>query len=240
MVSASAIALAGCSVGHAQDRNDGGPVVSRSFAVGAFNAVEVAGPYRVTVTTGRQPGVTARGPEGALSKMVVEVKNGALLIHPQKRKGNNWFSGWSSSGRSVVEVAVGVPMIERAEIAGSGDLSVNRVAGNSFKGSIGGSGGLKLPSVEVGELALEIAGSGGVTASGRAANAKYEIAGSGNIDAAGVQTGRTSAEIAGSGNIDAMARDTADVSIAGSGNIRVTGGAKCNIEKAGSGRVRCS
>ena len=238
--SVAAILLASCSTGHAENADAGGPAGSRSFAVGAFSRVEVGGPYTVNVTTGGQPGVTARGPQGALDKMVVEVRDGTLQIGSERGRNNwNWFGNRSSNSKGVT-VEVSGPMIDGAGIGGSGNITVNRIAGASFKGEVGGSGALRLPSVEVQSLELGIAGSGSVQAKGRANSAKYEIAGSGDIRAADVQSATAEASIAGSGNIAAHVRDTVKAEIAGSGNINISGGAKCSVDRAGSGEVRCS
>jgi hypothetical protein len=234
-LTAVAFGLAACSTGRAESA---GPEVARSFSVPAFDKIEVAGPFAVEVSTGRQPSVAARGPSSIVEKMDVVVENGTLKIRPERRRG--MLSGWSSSIRGTARVAVTVPMLRAAEIAGSGDMAVDRVATESFHASIAGSGGLRLPQVQVGSLRLEIAGSGDATAAGRAAAAHYEIAGSGNIQAGQVATDQARAEIAGSGNIDANARSSARVEIAGSGNVRVTGGARCSVSKAGSGSVQCS
>jgi hypothetical protein len=236
MVAAGAmvLALSGCTAGQAQD---GGPTVQRQFAVGAFDKLEVAGPYDVTVATGGQPSAQARGSEKLLEHTMVEVKNGTLHIYPKRE--NNWFGGFRwSGGKAVFQVTV--PMLTAAAVAGSGNINVNRVQTGEFAGSVAGSGNLGIGQLQVQKLGLEIAGSGAATAAGRAAEARYEIAGSGDIDAGRLQVERLKAEIAGSGNIRAHASASADVDIAGSGDVEVTGGAKCNVSKAGSGDVRCS
>lgn len=240
--SLAAVLLTGCGNSKAAngDEQSGGPAGSRSFAVGTFHRIEAGGPYTVNVTTGGQPGVTARGPQGALDKMVVEVRDGALRIGSERGSNNwNWF-GNRSNGNKAVTVEVSGPMIDGAAIGGSGSITVNRIAGARFKGEIGGSGSLRLPSVEVQSLELGVAGSGSVEAKGRTNSAKYEIAGSGDIRAASLQSATAEASIAGSGSIAAHVRDTVRGEIAGSGDIDITGGAKCSVDKAGSGAVRCS
>ena len=236
MVAAGAmLALGGCTVGQAQD---GGPTVQRQFAVGAFNKLEVAGPYDVTVATGGQPAAQARGAQNLLEHTVVEVKNRTLRIYP--RKDGRWFGNgfqWRG-GKAAFQVTV--PMLTGAAVAGSGNIKVDRVQTGEFAGSVAGSGNLGIGQLQVQRLGLEIAGSGAATAAGRAADARYEVAGSGDIDAGGLQVERLKAEIAGSGNIKARATGSAEVDIAGSGDVEVSGGAKCTVSKAGSGDVRCS
>jgi hypothetical protein len=230
----AASALSGCQV-HAQEES--GPTVSRNYQVGNFQEIEVAGPYDVEVRTGSNASVSAKGSEKLLERTIVEVKGNKLIIHPQKRDGIFSF-GWSHRGKA--SFAVTVPQLSGATIAGSGDIRVDKVKGNSFEGVVAGSGGLTVGAFDVQQLKLAIAGSGDVKGAGRAQTAKYDIAGSGDVDAGAIQTQSVDVSIAGSGSIRAHSSGTADVSIMGSGDVDVSGGAKCKISKAGSGDVRCS
>lgn len=232
----AAMASAGCSSTGASA--DAGPAVSRTFQVGGFERIEVAGPYEVVVTTGSAPSVRANGGEKAIERMIVEVEDGTLRIHPRKRKGLNF--GFTRS-LGPVQLAVTVPRLTAAQIAGSGGISVDKVTGDTFDAGVAGSGDLRLGSVEVTRLKMAIAGSGAIQAgSGRAEVADYEIAGSGDIRAADLVAKIAGVSIAGSGNVRAHATDTASVDIAGSGDVDLKGGAKCTVSKAGSGDVRCS
>lgn len=232
-------AAAAASTGCARDRGESaGPATTRNFQVAGFDRIEVGGPYEVTVTTGSAPSVRADGGERAIERMIVEVKGGTLRIYTRKRSGMNF--GWSG-GRHPVKLAVTVPRLAAAEIAGSGSISVDKVAGDSFDAGVAGSGELRLGQVDVKRLKAGIAGSGGINAGqGRAATADYEIAGSGDIEAGALVAETASVSIAGSGEVTANATGTARVDIAGSGDVRLTGGAKCTVSKAGSGNVHCA
>lgn len=235
---AGMVAAAAASTGCARDRGESaGTETSRNFAVGAFDRLEVAGPYEVTVATGGAPSVRASGGQQAIERMVVEVKGGTLKIHPRKRSGLHF--GWSKSQK--VKLTVTVPRLAAAEVAGSGSIAVDKVAGDRFEAGVAGSGAVRLGQVDVKRLKAGIAGSGEIAAGkGRAGSADYEIAGSGDIAAGGVVAEAASVSIAGSGKVAAHATGTASVEIAGSGDVRVTGGAKCSVSKAGSGNVQCS
>lgn len=231
---AGAAITAACTAGHAEGA---GPDVSRSYQVGNFDRIEVAGPYDVTVRTGANPSASARGPEKMIEHMVVEVKDGRLMIHSRDTRGFNFH--WGRSGN--VEVTVTVPQLAGAEIAGSGDIRVDHVRGDHFAGEVGGSGSLTLGAVEVKSLKLAIGGSGDIKAgTGSSRMAEYEIEGSGDIDAGGLTARAAKVSIAGSGSTRAHATETANVSIMGSGDVDISGGARCSIDKSGSGDVRCS
>lgn len=235
LIAAGAAALAACS----RDRiEDAGPKSSRSFAVGNFTRVSVAGPYDVRIKTGGKPGVSATGPQNVLERMVVEVEGDSLQIHPRKNKGMSFGMHFGDHDPVVVEVTTAT--LAGAAIAGSGDIAVDRIAGDSFEGSIAGSGSLDLGAVDLKALTVNIGGSGDVRGQGKAATARYSIAGSGDIDLPGLQTSDLDVSVAGSGNVAAHAARTAKVSVMGSGDVRVTGGAKCETKKMGSGDISCS
>jgi hypothetical protein len=232
VVTAASAALSGCQV----KAHDAGPTISRNYQVANFQQIEVAGPYDVEVRTGSNPGVSARGSEKLLERTEVVVEGDKLVIRPQHRGG--WFH--FSSSRGNAHFTITVPQLSGATIAGSGDIHVDRVAGQTFEGTVAGSGGINVGALDVQSLKLSIAGSGGVKGAGRAQSASYDIAGSGDVDAGNIQTQQLKVSIAGSGGVHAHSSGTADVSIMGSGDVDVTGGAKCSISKTGSGDVRCS
>ena len=232
-IAAAALLASACHFsGKAEDR-EAGPEVSRNYQVGAFDKIAVAGPYEVNVVTGGQPGVSAKGGENLLAETDVVVENGTLKIMPKKHKGVrfNWHDG-----KAVF--TVNAAALRAAAIAGSGGVSIDKVAGD-FEGDVAGSGDLKLGAVAGGKIKLGITGSGNVAAAGKADSVDLSIAGSGDIRAGGLASRTADVSIAGSGAIAANASDSADVSIMGSGDVEVTGGAKCKVSKAGSGNVSC-
>ena len=237
-IAAIAVVLSGCNWSSSDDREarDVGPAVGRDYQVGAFDRIEVAGPYEVSVVTGKQPKVSARGGEAILAETDIRVEGGVLKIGPKRKNGFRWNMGRDGK----VAVKVSAASLRGAEIAGSGGVTIDRVAGPDFKGEVAGSGDLRIDRVEGGRWDLAIAGSGEVRASGKAEALDLSIAGSGDVDVSGLEVVTADISIAGSGNVRARATGTADVSIMGSGDVEVSGGAKCAVSKAGSGNVTCS
>ena len=228
----AAAAAAGCSKAHSEDR---GPAVDRSYSVGDFDRIELAGAYDTTVHTGAAPSVKAHGSQKVLDRLTVEVRNGVLVIEPKKDSG--WH--WGNHGRVTLEVTV--PSIRGAQLSGAGDIKIDNVKADSFEGGVAGAGDLTIEHAEVGTLKLGVAGAGSARVrSGKTGSAQYEIAGAGDIFADKVTAETASVSIAGAGGVKAHASKTATVSSMGAGDVDVTGGAKCSISKAGAGSVRCS
>lgn len=234
-IAAAAALLAGaCQFGADAEDREAGPEVSRNYQVGAFDKIEVGGPYEVNVVSGGKGAISARGGENLLAETDVVVENGTLKIMPKKRRGVRW--NWRG-GKALFTVNAGA--LKGATIAGSGGINVDKVAGD-FEGQVAGSGNLRLASVEGGNIDLGIAGSGELHAAGKADRVDISIAGSGDVDTRGLRARTADVSIAGSGNVAANASETADVNIMGSGDVEISGGAKCSVSRAGSGKVRCS
>ncbi|MDQ3075399.1 MAG: DUF2807 domain-containing protein, partial [Pseudomonadota bacterium] len=220
----------------AGEARDAGAAVDRTFAVGAFDRITVSGPYDVTVKTGGQAGVSARGGDAILAETEVVVEDGELKIRTKSRRGIRWT--WGKDNQ--VKILVTAPAIRAATIAGSGGIDIDRVAGGDFNGQVAGSGDLSLGTIDATNAEFGIAGSGGIRAAGKVDTLEVDIAGSGDVDLSALTATDASVSIAGSGNVRTRATGTAKVSMMGSGNVEVTGGAKCAVSKHGSGDVRCS
>jgi hypothetical protein len=229
----AAVSLAGCTEGKAQEP---GATVERDYQVGTFDRIELAGAYEATVRTGAAASVHAKGGENILEKLIVEVEDGALKIHPEK--GARW-GDWK--GNSKIELIITVPALRGAGLAGSGGIRIDKITGDSFAGELAGAGNLNIDRIDVDRLKIEIAGSGNANAgTGKARVLELEVAGAGEINAKDVVAEDASVSIAGAGEIIAHATKTAKVDIAGAGDVQVTGGAKCTVSKLGAGNVRCS
>jgi Putative auto-transporter adhesin, head GIN domain len=228
------IALAACSAGRSESRNDD-PAGSRTFAVGAFDAVSLEGSDDVHVVHGPATSVVAEGSPATLDKLDIHLDGRTLKI---ARKRSSWGMSWSKDKGALVTVTV--PSIIAAAVAGSGDMSIDRVDGDAFDASVAGSGGLRLAAIAVKRAKLSVTGSGDLMAVGTADDATLSTAGSGDIDAVRLASRRVTISAIGSGNVEAAASEGATISIAGSGDVNVRGTDKCSISKVGSGEARCS
>ena len=234
----AAMPLAACSFHSGGNDNQPGVPASgtgttRTFAVSDFTAVELRGSDDADVRVGPDFSVRAEGPADRLDQLKIERDGDTLRI---TRKSGSY--SWGGGGRDV-KVFVTMPTISAASIAGSGDLTIDRVEGSRFEGSTAGSGDLAVRAIKGGTVKLSIAGSGSIDASGTADDLSMSIAGSGDIDAGGLTASSGDVSVMGSGNATARINGRATVSLAGSGDVDLGDGATCTISKHGSGEVRC-
>lgn len=233
----SSLAVAACNMSaEAQqgERSAGGAVTQRSFDLAGFDAVSLAGSPDLIVNVGGGHSVRAEGDPEMLDRLDVRVEGGTLKVGYKK---GDWSMNLGS--RPKTRIFVTVPTLRAAALAGSGDIQVDRVQGDSFDASVAGSGDIAIAQMQVGTANFSIAGSGGITASGAAQTASASIAGSGDINAGSLQSRTASASVMGSGDVRIRATETANVSIMGSGDVLIGGSARCTVNKRGSGSVRC-
>ena len=229
---AAAALIAGCN---ARTASDGGPVTSQTVEVSDFRKLALAGSYDVDLKTGSKPSVRVEGTERALEHLVVEVKGDVLEIHPKSGMNFNW-------DRSPdVKISITVPELEAATVAGSGKLTIDKVASESFDGKIAGSTEVSIGTVSGQSFKGSIAGSAELEVGDLAVKTvEVSIAGSGSLDAAKLESRDVKLSIAGSGNVSARATGAVTGNVMGSGSAKISGGAKCDVRKAGSGSVDCS
>lgn len=232
---AAALPLAACNVGNGMSGNvvqPSGQGATRSFDVADFTGVSLRGADDVEVRTGPFS-VTAEGDSALLDRLEIRKDGDTLRIG---RKSGNW--NWSSD--KGARIIVTLPALASADIAGSGDMTIDGAKGD-FEGAVAGSGNLTLGTLAGGKANLSIAGSGDIAVRGGTASAlDISIAGSGDVTATGLKASSADISIAGSGNVRGQVSGPAKVSLVGSGDVELTGGAQCTVSKMGSGDARCS
>jgi hypothetical protein len=231
MILVPVLMLGGC---HMAFGGGSGGHTAKAFQVGTFDKIALAGSSDVEVRTGAAVSVRAEGDQEAIDRLDIRVENGELRIGSRR---SSWTFGWSSNHH--VKIFVTVPSLAATSIAGSGDVRVDRVAGNRFEGQIAGSGDLNIAQMEVAEAAFSVAGSGDVTVAGKAGKVSFSTAGAGDMRAGALEAGAVNVSIMGSGDVQAHATQSADVNVMGSGDVHIAGTKNCTIHKAGSGTVAC-
>ena len=240
-LAAGTVAAGGASLILFNSDDDGPPAPAAhgsrtmTYQIADFDEISTSGPQDVVVTRGDTFAVRAEGSPEALAWLKPVVANGRLTIEP--RDGFNWM-GWQKLRPATFYVTL--PRLDAVAVAGSGDISVDRIEGESFEATIAGPGSLAIASMDVKQASFSIGASGDVTAAGTAGDTHVSIGGSGEVQAGRLRSQTASVSIAGSGDVALTVEEDAKVSIAGSGNVDIAGPAHCSVTQMGSGDVRCS
>lgn len=211
-----------------------GELVSEARELGAFDAISLAGSYKVAVSQGALPRLEIKADKNFLPLIetrVVESSKGRTLEIGTKK-------GFSLASSSDPLITLVLPQLRSVAVAGSGDVRVAALKGAAVNVSVSGSGDVEFVDLDSDSLSVQVSGSGDIRARGRTGKFSLSVAGSGDIDARGLQADEVKASIAGSGNASVHAVRTLKVSIAGSGDIAYLGAPELSSSVAGHGSIR--
>lgn len=225
---ASAVSNAGKS-----SFSDGTEIGSAETSLEEFDGLTLAGPDNIIFTTGPEFSIRAEGNADTLEQLRYKITDGQLKIGRENSGGI-----WSSNSDSAI-IYVSAPSLKKAQLAGSGDLQVDKMDRESTSVSVAGSGNINIAKIETASLSTKIAGSGDVAVAGTADSVKISIAGSGDISGKALKAESATIKIAGSGNVALSSDGTVDANIVGSGDIHIHGKATCKTKSVGSGDVTC-
>jgi hypothetical protein len=191
--------------------------VEKTRALGAFSKLRIEGPFDVKLTQAGSDQVTVVADENSL---VVRMKRDA---------------GFTT--RSAPVVRVDARVLQAATVNGSGDLTVERLKGESFSLHVAGSGDVHVGLVELKDLSVSISGSGDVRLAGRAEQQSWTLSGSGDVDARALAGRTAKVSVNGSGDVALGVTEQLDVQLSGSGDLSYAGRPQLRQSVSGSGEI---
>ncbi|MEH6826624.1 head GIN domain-containing protein [Parasphingorhabdus sp.] len=212
--------------------SDGSPIGTSASNPGPFEAVTLAGPDNIVFTTADDFSIRAEGDAKAIEQLRYKISGDEIKIG----RDNSGMS-WGDSGKATIYVSA--PSLKSAKLAGSGDIEVDTMTGESTKLSIAGSGNIRVAKIDTASLSSKIAGSGNLTLAGTAESIDISIAGSGDISGKDLNAASASISVAGSGDVELSSDGSVDAKVMGSGDVRIHGDAKCKSRSMGSGDITC-
>ena len=215
---------------HHNRLDDGTPIATAWSGTGDFVSLGALGPDAVRFTTGDAWRVRAEGDPRTLDRLRFIVEDGRLFVG--RRSGDD-------RNLPAATIYVTAPSLRSAMLAGSGDVTVDRLTGEAVSASVAGSGDLSVGAVASRSLKGNIAGAGDLIVRGRSEEANLAIAGSGRFDGSAFSAQRANATVAGSGGMTFHSDGAVKATITGSGTVTVSGRATCSQTRIGSGSLRC-
>jgi hypothetical protein len=196
-------------------------IVTEQRQVGAFSAIELAGPYHVVIDAHARQAVTVSGERKQLDDMEVVVRGDTLVVRPVSRIN---FSFGFHKRRDSPTVTIGAAGLKSLRMSGSGDVELDQASGDRFtlastgpgdlhaSGAVrqlvvesSGSGDLDLRRMKVGGADVSMHGPGDVHLAGvgneLSAQLNVEMSGSGDLTADGVRAAKVTAKMRGPGEL---------------------------------------
>jgi hypothetical protein len=207
----------------------------RRYSVTDFDRVQVDGPYRVTLVTGRASAALASGSPAALDRVSVDVQGRTLRI----RRNRSAWGGYPGEAAGVATIEIATRELRAASVSGSGSLGVDRVRGLRVDLAVAGNGRLVVAEVDADNLLVGLIGSGSIVLSGRAKQLNASVRGSGDLDAADLRADDAVLIADTAGAIALGAERTARVTAIGEGDVEIIGAPACTLLGPQAASVRC-
>ena len=197
-----------------------GVEAQKIIEVGDFNAVSLAGSLDVIFTqTEGESSVVLHSDENLLDYYRIELDRNTLVVSTKP------YTSISPKAESYISVCA--PSLEAASVMGSGDIVIDNdiQVDGPLSLSVAGSGDISADRIVCKEFEAKVAGSGDIDAGPvTAEDIKLSVAGSGDIDLELIDAGNVNAKIAGSGDITLLGNARSISSkVTGSGDVHTTG-----------------
>lgn len=241
-IALSALALALCTGlglsqgAAAQDKRANSMVEKRTVekrTVSSFDAIELAGPFRVIVSEG-PPSLELSGDPARLAEIETSVRNGKLVVRQKSRWNVEFSFGKKHEG---VVVRIGASGLRSLDTSGSGDVELEQVGSPRFRLTSSGPGDVRARG-KVRELQVASSGSGDLDLRRLQAD-KLDLAMSGPGDVRVADIGKElSARVSGPGDLegDNLRLERAVARLTGPGDVTLRGSAReLQVEVRGPG-----
>ncbi len=205
-----------------------GTPATETRAIGAVTEVVLSGSGDVTIVRGDDATVRVTADDNILPLLATETKGGKLNIHARG----------SIKPKTKIAYTVTVPDLKAVTVSGAGNVTAEKLVGESLKVKLSGSGTATLRDVTYQTLALDLSGAGKVTVSGNAARTTLKLSGAGKIDAAGLRTTFAEAQVSGAGHASVWAATDLKARVSGAGSVKYKGSPQVEQKVSGAGSVR--
>ena len=209
-----------------------GPIITEELNLEDFSGIEAHGTMDIVISEGAEQKVEVTGHANIIDRLETSVSNGVWKI---KLKDGSYKN-------ADLTFNIIIPMLNRASIEGSGDISINDFSSGEdvFLGIIG-SGNIDLDENNgCANLVVYIEGSGNVDANEEFEDIEkvgLEIIGSGSFDGFPVEADQVAVNIVGSANCSITANVGLKVTIDGSGTVSYKGEPSIESDISGSGKI---
>ena len=207
----------------------------KRFGLSSFEAIEVTADVDVEVMARAPVSAIASGPQGALDRLVLEPRDGRLVISEKKYAGDEN----RSTAPGGVTIRVNAANLQSATLVGAGSLQIDKLKGARVAIGLRGPGKLVVGQVNADRLAVAMIGNGTMTLGGTAKQGQLTLSGAGVVDAGKLAIDELTSDSEGAGDHLFNAIKSAAVTTRGIGKTVVLGRPICTVRNMGSGSVTC-
>jgi len=206
-----------------------GEMVSHTFQVEDFTAIDIGGNYNVVWRQSQTQTLTIEMQENLFEHLQVSVANGVLLVDSRR----TFNTGLGNTPRIYIHT----PALDAVSFSGAANATDwDTIRAQNFSIDVSGAANISI-ALEVEQLDIDVAGAADIELSGSAGTANLISSGAGSISAFSLQTASANIDLSGVGSTDISVSDTLDVDISGAGQVRYRGNPTVTQDVSGLGRV---
>lgn len=207
----------------------------KRFGLSSFEAIEVTANVDVVVVARAPVSAVATGTPDALDRLVLETRDGRLVVSEKKYAGDENRS--TPSG--AVTIRVNAANLQSATLVGAGSLQIDGLKGVRVAVGLRGPGKLTVGKISTDRLAVAMIGNGTMTLGGAAKQGQITVSGAGMVDAGKLAIDELVSDSEGAGDHVFNAVKSAAITTRGIGKTVVLGRPLCTVRNVGSGSVTC-
>ncbi|WP_422060175.1 head GIN domain-containing protein [Sphingopyxis sp.] len=207
----------------------------KRFGLSSFEAIEVTANVDVEVVARAPVSAVATGTPDALDRIVLETRDGRLVISEKKYAGDEN----RSTPPGAVTIRVNAANLQSATLVGAGSLRIDGLKGTRVAVGLRGPGKLTVGKISTDRLAVAMIGNGTMTLGGAAKQGQVTVSGAGMVDAGKLTIDELVSDSEGAGDHVFNAVKSAVITTRGIGKTVVLGRPLCTVRNVGSGSVTC-
>jgi len=179
----------------------------------AFTSITTQGAYKLVVTAGQPQSVVVSGEQDVIARLSTKVVNDNLVISMPDEKNVKW--------KDKLTIVIGVAQLNKFQMEGIGDTTLNQLSGEEFM--------------------LRYQGVGTLTANGKVQRFILKAEGVGSVDARELDAKSVQAKLEGIGSAKVRASESLNAKVEGIGSLSYYGKpAQVTKSAEGIGSVRAA
>jgi hypothetical protein len=207
----------------------------KRFGLTSFERVELLVDADVEIVGKAPVSALATGDQDALDRLVVEARDGRLVISMRRYAGDDK----RASRGGPLHLRLFTPSLRGLSVVGAGNVRVDRLRGQRVAIALQGPGSIDVADISADQLALHLVGNGHIRAAGKVKQAQVNLAGASQLQGAALLVDDVTLQNEGAGDHQLTAVKRAKITSRGAGRIDIGGRPSCTVENMGMGRVLC-
>ena len=200
------------------------------ITVGEYNRISAESVCEIQYYAAYSNTVTLEVQPNLREYLVVEVKNGELIINTTKRISYN-------SGKTPV-LTVSTPVLNSLILDGTCTFKANdKIKADTFNLEISGVG-VGQAEIDVNSLKADISGVSRFELYGKTDNAEIELAGAGELNASSLQAREASVDLSGAGTVRIYCSEKLFIRASGAGMVEYKGSPSLSLDTNGPVKIK--